>query len=58
MKVYEVFLFVLGDDVLIRLYSLLDIMGRLKYNGVVSFGKVILKDGIWDFFVKVIKIYC
>lgn len=58
MKVYEVLLPVLGDDVLIRLYSLLDTMGRSKHNGIVSPGKVIPKDGIWDFSAKVIKIYC
>lgn len=54
----KVILFVVGIDMLIRLYSLLDIMGRLKYNGFVSFGRVILKDGICDFFIKMIKIYC
>lgn len=54
----KVILFVVGIDILIRLYSLLDIMGRLKYNGFVSFGRVILKDGICDFFIKMIKIYC
>lgn len=48
----KVILFVVGIDMLIRLYSLLDIMGRLKYNGFVSFGRVILKDGICDFFKK------
>lgn len=54
----KVILFVVGIDMLIRLYILLDIMGRLKYNGFVSFGRVILKDGICDFFIKMIKFYC
>lgn len=45
IKVYIVTLPVGDDDILIRLYSLPDTIGRSKHNGFVSPGKVIPKDG-------------